>query len=214
MKKETRERYLKLLKCYQVTILESMPQVQKFNKSILNFNLVLICSQYKLLTLRHLASKVDKKILDMMQTRQSLDKAEQQQHLKGQHQQLRVEPHQRLDPQSLRCLHVAHVHLLGELRSCRSLSRLKLSQPRAALYSLSNLLDNKTIITLFLFRIFIVSPDRVKNSSTLTPSPTSITSSPTHPTRSTTAPTPSRTTRTSSSSSYPSPSPYPKLLSP
>ena len=34
----------------------------------------------------------------------------------GQQQQHRVEHHHRLDPQHLHCLHVTHVHLLGELR--------------------------------------------------------------------------------------------------
>ena len=163
---------------------------------------------------QHLVTAYHRVRLDRAKKKQSLVKAEQQQLFRGQHQQLRVELHHCLDPQRLRCLNDAHVHLLGELRSCRSLSRVKLSQLRATLYHLSNPLDIKTIITLFLFRIFIVSSGRIKNSSTFTPSPTPIMSSPTHPTRSTVAPTPPRTTRTSSSSRYPSPFPYPKPLSP
>ena len=157
---------------------------------------------------QHLVMAYHRARHDRVKKKQSLVK-EDQQHLKGQHQQSRVELHQRLDPQRLRCIPRAHVHLLDELQTSRSLFRLKLSQFRAA-----HLSNTKTNITFFFYRIFITSSVRIKSSSSLTPSPTPVTSNPTPPSRSTKAPMPSHTTRTSSSSSLPSPSLYPKILSP
>ena len=115
-----------------------------FTKPI-NFKLILTTLPHLITTARkrvkyigHLASKLDKKILDRL----SLGKTEQQQ-LKGQNQQLRVELHQGLVQQRLRGLPDALVHNPRELLS--RLNRLKLSELRPTLFRISNSLDNKTI---------------------------------------------------------------------
>ena len=86
--------------------------------------------------------------------------------------QTRVELQSRFYPQRLRCLYVAHVHLLGGLRSCNDLCKLNLGHPSRSpyegqylFYALKPTLTTKRKVRKNMNRVFRSSTAHDKNAT-------------------------------------------------